>query len=129
MTTRPLVVALCVLAAGVIAACGGGDKQATPSVKPTQGPGGTVGAQPTVGRLGPAEIVQPGGTKVIGKPGPMLPGAQKPSKTELHGVAGGVACASASATPSRSNAKTVSSAILCLLNNERANKGLAPLHL
>ena len=124
------VAALSVAGALFLAACGGGaTEQPSPPVKQKTGPGGTVNAAPTVGRLGPAEILTPGKTDVIGKPGPMSPKAQKPRGAELHGVAGGVACASTTATPSRSNMNAMAAAILCLLNGERAQAGLGPLHM
>jgi uncharacterized protein YkwD len=126
------LVPLCFLTAVVsLASCGGGEKKqaTTPPVAPAPGPGGTVGAQPTHGQLGPAETVGPGGATVTGRPGPISPKAQKPTQSQLHGVAGGVACASTTATPSRSNLRPMSRAILCLLNNERAARGQAPLRL
>jgi uncharacterized protein YkwD len=120
-----------VVAALGLTACGGGGgnekRQATPPVTKQTGAGGTVTAEPTVGRLGPAETVVPGRTNVIGKPGPISPKLNRPTDAQQHGVAGAAACASASANPSSRNLRSMSSAILCLLNAERRAKGLGPL--
>src|SRR5437899_8897649 len=80
-----LLVLCCVALLTAVAGCGGGTKHAAttpPGPAPTAGPGGTVGVQPTIGRLGPAETVAPGRTRVVGKPGPMSPKASKPTPNQ-----------------------------------------------
>jgi uncharacterized protein YkwD len=128
--SRRALLALCCLAAALgLTACGGGEKKpaAPPPSGPQAGPGGTINAAPTIGRLGPAETVVPGRVKVIGRQGPISPKANVPTGAQRKGVAGGVACASAAAAPSARNLSRMASAIVCLLNGERAAKGLAPL--
>jgi uncharacterized protein YkwD len=110
-----------------LAACGGGSKPAAP-VQPAKPGGGIVKAQPTNGLLGPATLIGPGGTVVIGPAGPINPNATRPTPAERNGVAGVGVCASASANPIAENLARVSAAILCLLNGERAAHGLRPLH-
>ena len=114
----------------VLAACGGGGggktHAPTPNAKPS--PGGVVTAEQTKGILGPATTVDPTGSKTIGKAGPISPKENRPTDAETHGVAGGVACSSTSANPEPSNIGALSGAILCLLNAERAAKGLPALH-
>src|SRR5205807_2437993 len=119
-----------IVSAALVAGCGGGGKkqQAPPSSGTNTGPGGTVTAEPTLGRLGGAETVLPGKITVTGKPGPISPDAAKPTQNQLKGVAGGPVCASAAVNPSSSNIGPVGAAILCLLNQERAAHGLAALH-
>ena len=123
-----LVTATAIVSAALVAGCGGGKKQAVPPSGTTTGPGGTVNAEPTVGRLGGAETVLPGKVTVTGKPGPISPNASKPTQNQLKGVAGSPVCASAAANPSSNNLRPVSAAIICLLNQERAAHGLGPLH-
>jgi len=127
---RLLVLCCVALLTATVGCGGGGNKHGTtpsPSPAPKAGPGGTVGVQPTIGRLGPAETVAPGRTRVIGQPGPMSPKASKPTPNQIHGVAGGPVCASASAAPSTANLRLISGTILCLLNQERQAHGLGAL--
>jgi uncharacterized protein YkwD len=130
MNARSGSALLLAVTALALAACGGGGGggEKTPPVSPKTGPGGTVNVEPTAGQLGPAETVSPGKTNVIGKPGKIAPNANRPTNAQQHGVAGTAACASASANPASNNLGSVSAAILCLLNGERAAKGLPRLH-
>jgi uncharacterized protein YkwD len=118
----------------LIAGCGGGsDKSDKPPKSPaTPAPsagGGVVSAEPTKGLIGPAASVLDGGKpNIVGKTGPLSPKEDRPTDAQQNGVAGGAACASTSASPASSNLGAVSSAILCLLNAERASKGLPSLH-
>src|SRR3954452_18034298 len=120
---------VCALA---LAACGGGGGKnaataATTGAKTTPN-GGVVTAQPTKGFLGPATTVDQQGAKTTGKTVAISPRENRPTDAESHGVAGGVACSSTSADPAPSNLKAMSAAILCLLNAERAAKGMPALH-
>jgi uncharacterized protein YkwD len=115
----------------VLAACGGGgggNKPEAPNAKPSPSGGGVVQAVPTKGFLGPATTVDPNGSKTVGKTAPISPKENRPTDAETHGVAGGVACSSTSANPGPSNLGALNGAILCLLNAERAAKGLPALH-
>lgn len=115
----------------VLAACGGGGGHKT--VAPVQkqnnpSGGGVVKAEPTNGLLGPALTVTPRGAKTVGKTGPISPNENRPTDAQSHGVSGGVACQSTALDPAPSNINTLASSILCLLNAERAAKGLPALH-
>jgi len=112
----------------VLAGCGGGNKPETtaPAAKPTA-PGGVVTAEPTKGLVGPAANADRNGENVVGKTGPISPKENRPTDAQTHGVAGGVACASATANPSAANMGSISASILCLLNAERTAKGLSAL--
>jgi uncharacterized protein YkwD len=119
-------------AMALVAGCGGGgdnEKGPTPAkVTPNSG-GGVVSAEATKGILGPAVDVENGAESVITKGGgPISPKENRPTDAQRNGVAGASACARTSANPSSSNLGAMSSAILCLLNAERAAKGLPALH-
>lgn len=129
---RRVTTTLALATAVALSACGGGNpnpaERTTPPAGPTAG-GGTVGVVKSAGRLGAPVTVDKSGSHVIGKAGPISPKAAKPTSTQQNGVAGGVACASASSTPAANNLASMKAAILCLLNSERAAKGLPSLHL
>ena len=122
-----------VSSAVALAACGGGNDNKNAGNAPTQKQnpsGGTVSAEPTKGILGPALTVdQVNGQKTIGKGGPISPKEDRPTDAQSHGVAGSAACASTSANPTSANLAQMNAAILCLLNSERAAKGMPALHL
>lgn len=121
---RTAVLAVVVLIAG----CGGGgDKESVAPVAKKPKTGGVVKAEPTKGFVGPAVDVDTSGANVVGKTAPLSPKEDRPTDSETHGVAGGVACASTSATPASSNLSSISRSILCLLNGERAQAGLPRL--
>jgi uncharacterized protein YkwD len=114
----------------VVTGCGGGssNKSAQPPTSSTSsGSGGVVSAESTKGFLGPAIEVVNGKVSIIAKGGPLSPKDNRPTPAQQHGVAGSGACAATAASPTRSNLRRVSSAILCLLNAERRSKGLPSL--
>jgi uncharacterized protein YkwD len=115
----------------MVAGCGGSDETAdkAPTPAPKANSGGTVTAEATKGLLGPASTAEENAEKVTGKLGPISPDADQPTEAQRNGVAGGVACAAsaASANPTGRNLRSVMSSTVCLLNAERASKGLRPL--
>ena len=122
LTTSALALSL------ALAACGGDDDETSVTSTPKTSTGGTVTAEPTKGELGPAATAEEDtGQEVIGEAGPISPDADRPTDAEESGVAGGVACASTATAPSPSNLRGIAAATICLLNAERASKGLAPL--
>jgi uncharacterized protein YkwD len=127
---KRVALSVTVASAFALAACGGGGgAKSTPVAAPKQNAnGGVVTAEPTKGIIGPATTVDPQGAKTIGKSGPLSPKENRPTEAQQNGVAGTAACASTSANPSSSNMGAMSAAILCLLNGERAAKGLPALH-
>src|SRR3954452_3520178 len=119
-----------IASAFALSACGGGGKSQTaspPTAKPAQS-GGVVSAEPTKGFVGPATLIEPSGTKVIGRTSPISPKENRPTEAQQNGVACVAACGSTSANPSSSNLGKMNAAILCLLNAERSGHGLPPLH-
>lgn len=113
-----------------IAGCGGGsDEQskAPPRSPSPSGKGGVVTAEPTKGLLGPATGVDNGKPTLLGRGGALSPREDRPTDAQRNGVAGGVACASTTSAPSAANLRSISSAVLCLLNGERSVKGLPSL--
>src|SRR5436305_1738990 len=96
----------CLVAAVFVSACGGGGGSKGVAPPPSSGKpagGGIVKAEPTNGLLGPAEVVVPGASHVIGKTGPLPRRTGGLGGAKGNGVGGGVACASASASPSSRN--------------------------
>lgn len=124
---RP-VLALALLLAAVVAGCGEAAKK-QPQAPVTPSPkAGVVDAEATKGLLGPAtEAEEQGVPAIIGQEGPIAPKEDQPTDAQRNGVAGGVACASTTAAPAASNMAAMNAAILCLLNAERASKGLPAL--
>src|SRR5215208_7816519 len=121
------IVALAAIA--LIAGCGGGgsDDAKNPAKPAASSSGGVVNADATKGLLLPATSILDGKETVIGKTAPISPRENRPTDAQRNGVAGAGACASTSSNPSSSNLAAMSSAILCLLNSERASKGLPAL--
>jgi uncharacterized protein YkwD len=115
-------------AIALLAGCGGGDSdQPAKQAKPAAGSGGVVSADATRGVLLPAISVIDGKESVVGKTAPISPKENRPTDAQRNGVAGASACASTSSNPSAGNLGAMSGAILCLLNSERASKGLPAL--
>jgi uncharacterized protein YkwD len=127
---RPMRKFVAMAAIALIAGCGGGgsDESKTSAKPNVTSNGGVVTAEGTKGILGPAVIVVDGKENKVGRTGPISPKENRPTDAQRNGVAGAGACASTSANPSSSNLGAMSSAILCLLNAERAGKGLPALH-
>jgi uncharacterized protein YkwD len=112
----------------LIAGCGGGGQSKETSAPAGTAPrGGTVKAEATKGLLVPALTFDNGKLSVVGKPAPISPQENRPTDAQQNGVAGAAVCASTSASPVPSNLDVMTAAVLCLLNGERAAKGLAPL--
>jgi uncharacterized protein YkwD len=124
---RTLALAVAIV---LVAGCGGaGAKKSAPSAKTpsTQG-GAVVTAEATKGLLLPAVTVLNGTQTVIGRTRPISPKENRPTDAQRNGVGGAGACVRTSANPSRSNLGAMSRAILCLLNGERAARGLPAVH-
>jgi uncharacterized protein YkwD len=113
----------------IAAGCGGGGNEKAAKSAPTQSPGGgVVNAEPTKGLLLPPTTVENGKVTTLGHTIPISPKENRPTDAQRNGVAGAGACASTSANPSPANLGAMSAAILCLLNSERASKGLPAVH-
>jgi uncharacterized protein YkwD len=132
---RALLTLTALLAVLLVSACGGSGSanssttsRTTPPTR-TNSSGAVVSADPTKGVLGPALLINSSGTHVIGRPGPISPKENRPTDAQQQGVAGGPACAAGSSMPGRTNLASMSGAIFCLLNAERAANGLPPLRL
>jgi uncharacterized protein YkwD len=124
------VTAVSVVALVSVTGCGGGgSKQSAKPVNPapSQG-GGVVKTEPTKGLIGPVATLVNGKLTVVGHTAPLSPKENQPTDAQRNGVAGSGACASTSANPAPSNLRAMSAAIRCLLNAERAAKGLPKLH-
>ena len=118
------------VAAGVLAGCGSTSDPAgsasTGSAPVT--PGGALTIAVTDGRLGGAVTdTSSGGSRDLSKGGRIDPSALRAAPSPREGVAAGDACANAVLQPEPGNLSTVADATLCLLNGERAGRGLASL--
>jgi uncharacterized protein YkwD len=116
----------------LVAGCGGGGgSEKSAQQKPTKtssAGGGVVTAEGTKGVLLPAESVLHGKETTVGRTAPISPKENRPTDAQRNGVAAAGACASTSANPAPSNLGALNGSILCLLNAERAAKGLPALH-
>jgi uncharacterized protein YkwD len=113
-----------------LAGCGSANGPAGPTAGPEAAPGPsrtlTVGV--TDGHLGDAVTDTSGGRlRELSTGGPVDPSILPSTPGARNGVGAGDACANAALQPDSANLATVAAATLCLLNGERADRGLATL--
>jgi uncharacterized protein YkwD len=121
-----LIPALLAAASLGFAGCGSASAPSTPGAAPAPAKGLSFGV--TDGRLGGAITDKSGGRlRELSPGGPIDPSARRGTPNLREGVGAGDACANIALMPSASNLATVAEATLCLLNGERADRGLAPL--
>jgi uncharacterized protein YkwD len=124
---------LALLAAAVLAGCGSaghpGGRASGPGGAPLA-PGGSLEVGVTDGRLGGA-VTETDSTRAreLATARRIDPHVLRPSTVLRDGVAAGDSCANADLAPAGSNLATVAEATLCLLNGERADRGLTALKL
>jgi uncharacterized protein YkwD len=116
-----------------VAGCGGGGgsddaKAPAPVNQSSSTPGGVVSAEGTLGLVGPAGRATSKSQQFDDKSGKISPKANHKTDALKHGVAAGDACNDAGVTPSDGNISQLNDAILCLVNAERADKGLPALN-
>ena len=124
-----LIPAFLVAASLGLAGCG---SASAPSARPgaAPGPAGSLSIGVTDGQLGDAITDTSGGRlRELSPGGPIDPAAQRRAPNLREGVGAGDACPNATLMPGASNLATVAEATLCLLNGERADRGLAQLHV
>ena len=117
------------LAAASLAGCG---TTADPTGPKAAGAPATPGAPMSIGvtdgRLGGAVTDSSGGRRrELAKARPIDPRVLRPAPNVREGVGAGDQCANADMLPDPGNLSAVSDATLCLLNAERAGRGLATL--
>jgi uncharacterized protein YkwD len=123
--SRSALPALLAVAGLGLAGCGSNRAPDAPTV--ATGPAKSVSFGITDGQLGDAITDQSGGSlRELSPGGPIDPAIRRAPNTR-EGVGAGDACANATLMPSGSNLATVAEATLCLLNGERADRGLATL--
>jgi uncharacterized protein YkwD len=124
MTRAALIPVL--LAALGLAGCGSTGTPSTPSA-----PGARVGPMSvgvTDGHLGGAITdTSGGGEQELSKARRIDPRVLRPAPNLNEGVAGAADCANADLAPDASNLSAISDATFCLLNSERAARGLTAL--
>ncbi len=125
-----LIPALLVVASLGLAGCGSGAAPTGPAAAPgaKAAPARALSIGVTGGHLGDAVTDTSGsGLRELSTGGPIDPAAVRPDLRE--GVAAADACANAALQPDAANLATVAEATLCLLNGERADRGLATLRV
>jgi uncharacterized protein YkwD len=131
LTRSALIPAVLVAASIGLAGCGSAGGPAgppAPGAKP--GAAGALSLGVTDGRLGGAVTDESGGRpRELSPGGPIDAAAVRRPPSGRDGVAAGDACARTDLQPTASNLSTVAEATLCLLNGERADRGLAQLRL
>jgi uncharacterized protein YkwD len=119
------------LAAGVLAGCGSTSDPAGaggPNSGAPVAPGAPLSVSVTDGRLGGALTDSSDGRqRELSEGGRVDPRVLRPAPNVREGVAAGDSCANADLAPERANLGTIAVATLCLLNAERADRGLATL--
>jgi uncharacterized protein YkwD len=118
-------------AAVLLVGCGGGQEQPkAPAERAAQAPqevGGAGGATVIEGRLGEAVTATEQGEEELSGGGEVDPTSAEPTQQQREGVGAGAACPEIQAAPATRNDAAVRAAVLCLLNGERRDRGLAPL--
>ena len=118
------------LAAGLLAGCGStGDPAGhAGSGSAPVAPAGALTIGVTDGKLGGAVTdTSSGRPRDLAKGGRIDPAVLRDTPSVREGVAAGDACADATLQPEAANLPAVTAATLCLLNGERADRGLAAL--
>jgi len=124
-----LIPALLAAASLGLAGCGSAGDPSAPAAVPAAGPATTASLDVTGGRLGDAVTDSSGGgLRELSSGGPIDPTAHRAPNLR-EGVGAGDACANAALQPDAANLAIVAAATLCLLNGERADRGLATLRL
>ena len=116
------------LATGVLAGCGSSGAPSGPSGAAPVSPGGPLNVGVTDGRLGGALTdTSDGRERELARGRRVDPSVLRPRPNAREGVAAGDACANATLQPAGANLATIAEATLCLLNGERADRGLVAL--
>ena len=117
-----------VIGALAVAGCGATTAATSPvrlSAPPAAGAPAAV--EPTAGRLGDATVIRAGGPLRELSPGGRLDVRRRADAPRHDGVGAGAACPNPDLAPSAESLQVMTEATLCLLNGERADRGLAPL--
>jgi uncharacterized protein YkwD len=117
-----------------VAGCGGGDggsdsaKAPAPANQASSSQGGVVTAEGTLGLVGPAGRATQKSQQFEDGTDRISPKAnRKPGANKKGGVGAGDSCNDRAIEPSDGNISQLNAAILCLVNGERADQGLAAL--
>ena len=125
-----LISTLLAVASLGLAGCGASSEPSGPDTAASAParPAGTLDLGVTDARLGDAITdTSGGGLRELSRGGPVDAAALRRAPNLREGVGAGDACSSAALQPDRSNLATIAEATLCLLNGERADRGLARL--
>jgi len=93
-------------------------------------PGGPLEVAVTDGRLGDATTdSDTGGEQQLSRGGRLAPGNAQPDLRNREGIGAGTNCPHSDLQPDGANVATVAEATLCLLNGERADRGMTALKI
>jgi len=126
-TRIALIPALLAVASLGLAGCGSASTPSAPGAAP--GPAASLNIGITDGRLGDAITDTSGGSLRELSPGGSIDPSVRRAPNLREGIGAGNACADATMMPGAGNLATVAESTLCLLNGERADRGLATLRL
>ena len=118
------------LAAAALAGCGAEDQAAAPASNAAAQPADNAPLRvaATGGRIGDATQVEDGRREELFSGDEAIdPGAAVPNARQRDGVAGAAGCANGDLLPAADNLALIEASTLCLLNDERAQRGLRPL--
>jgi len=124
---RAVFLAVVAATGALVAGCG--TSTGDPGVReaaqaPTPGP---AAVESTDGRLGGATTVRPGSAPSALSPGGRLDARERDDAPRRDGVGAGATCPNPGLAPAAATLPAAVDATLCLLNGERADRGLAPL--
>ncbi|HEX4718070.1 MAG TPA: CAP domain-containing protein [Thermoleophilaceae bacterium] len=130
---RTAVPTLALAGVVAVAGCGGGggtDSGSPPAPVKQAGAtvSGVVSADGTQGLVGPVGRATASSQQFEDKLGRISPKANRKTDAQKHGVAAGAGCDNSDVTPSDADLDLLNSAILCLVNGERADAGLPALN-
>jgi uncharacterized protein YkwD len=116
------------LAAGLLAGCGSKGAPSAPIAPGAPSTPGGMSVGITDGHLGDAITDRSDGReRQLSRGGAIEPAVLRPRPNTREGVAAGDSCTNADLLPSAANLQAISAATLCLLNGERADRGLRAL--
>lgn len=119
------------VAAALLVGCGGSEPAAPERAATAPTAAATADQAPQVvaleGRLGDASTASEGGEEEVSPGGDVDPTAAQPTDEQREGVGAGASCNGVEQVPAQTDDSAVGTAVLCLINGARRDRGLGPL--